>query len=471
MAVDLGTHAAATAAAAVDDRIAEFVRGLRAAGVRVSLAEGIDGLRAARAAGVEQRERFRRALRASLIKDRTDIEAFETLFPFYFGGEPPLQDGRRDLDPEEEDLLRAALSALAGRARDLLDWLTGGEGPSREELEAMARRAAELSDNPRHAQFVSRRMLDRLGFGELEKLLDQLRQQLEALGMRDDLVDQLIGVAEANRDAIEEGMARRVGLEMARRRAERPPAAPGGDMMDRPLQDLSRVEAEAMRQEVRRLVARLRSRAALRQKRARRGRPDPRKTLRANQRYGGVPIDLLRRRRRLKPSLVLICDVSTSMRPVAEFMLRLIYELSDQVARARSFAFNDDLREITHLLSGSHIAEAVSDVLYAIPPGYYATDLGNSLATFDEHFRDALDHRTTLIVLGDGRNNYNDPRLDLLRALQRRAKRLVWLNPEAPAQWGSGDSDMRAYAPLCDAVYPVRNLGQLAAAVDRLLAG
>jgi len=447
------------------------VRGLRAAGVRVSLAEAIDGLRAAQAAGVGERERFRRALSAALIKDRTDIEAFEALFPLYFGGEPPLQDGTQDLAPDDQERLRAALSALAGRTQELLDWLTSGEGPSREELEEMARQAAELSDDPRHAQFVSQRMLDALGFGALEKMLSELRAVLEGLGMREDLIDRLLGVARANQEAIEEGLARQVGLEMARRRAEQPPEAPGGDLMDRPLQDLSRAEAEAMRQEVRRLVARMRSRAALRQKRARRGKLDPRRTLRANQRYGGVPVELRHRRRRLKPSLVLICDVSTSMRPVAEFMLRLIYELSDQVARARSFAFNDDLHEITHLLTGSHVAEAVSDVLYAIPPGYYATDLGNSLATFDQHFRDALDHRTTLIVLGDGRNNYNNPRLDLLRSLKRRARKLVWLNPEPHPQWGSGDSDMLAYEPVCDAVYPVRNLGQLAAAVDRLLAG
>jgi uncharacterized protein with von Willebrand factor type A (vWA) domain len=82
-----------------------------------------------------------------------------------------------------------------------------------------------------------------------------------------------------------------------------------------------------------------------------------------------------------------------------------------------------------------------------------------------------VDRRTTVIVLGDGRNNHRNPRTDLLAALQRRSKRLVWLNPEAPPRWGTDDSDMLAYAPRCDAVYPVANLAQLSAAVDRLLAG
>jgi len=76
-----------------------------------------------------------------------------------------------------------------------------------------------------------------------------------------------------------------------------------------------------------------------------------------------------------------------------------------------------------------------------------------------------------VIILGDGRNNFNSPRLDLVKMLQRRARRLIWLNPEAERQWGVGDSDMREYAALCDAVYPVRNLAQLSSAVDKLLAG
>ena len=159
------------------------------------------------------------------------------------------------------------------------------------------------------------------------------------------------------------------------------------------------------------------------------------------------------------------------MRPVAEFMLRLIYELQDQVARARSFAFNADMDEISVTLSGNRAAEAVSEVLYAIPPGYYATDLGRSLNTFFQKWLDSVNSRTTVIVLGDGRNNYNSPRVDLLQKLQQRSKRLLWFNPEHRGQWGTGDSDMLLYAPICHDVYPVRNLAQLSAAVDKLLTG
>ena len=458
----------------MDQRITEFVRGLRAAGVRVSVAEAAEAAAAARAVGLADRQAFRRALSASTVKARGDQAAFEALFPLYFGsGGPPLQDALEDLDPEDQDLVRAALEALSGRLQRLLDWLTSGQGPSREELEAMARRAGmDRLTNPRQALWITRRMMQEMGFGQLEKLLAELRARLEAAGMSDEAVAGLMGVVRANREALAEQIGQQVGLDLARQRAEAQASrlAGDGDLMDRDLQDLGPLEVEQLRLEVKRLVARLRSRAALRQKRSRAGRVDPRRTLRANLRYGGVPIEIQHRRRKLKPRLTLICDVSTSMRPVAEFMLRLIYELSDQVAQARSFAFNADLEEISPAMAGRKAADAVAEVLYAIPPGYYATDLGASLDTFERDFRGAVDRRTTVIVLGDGRNNHNDPRVELLSGLRGRARRLVWLNPEGPELWGTGDSDMRRYAPHCDAVYPVGNLAQLAAAVDRLLA-
>jgi hypothetical protein len=150
-------------------------------------------------------------------------------------------------------------------------------------------------------------------------------------------------------------------------------------------------------------------------------------------------------------------------------MLRLTYELQDQVAKARSFAFNADMQEISVTLSGQRAAEAVTKVLYDIPPGYYATDLGYSLHTFYNNWLDSVNGRTTVVVLGDGRNNHNNPRLDLIKDLQRRARRLVWFNPENRQKWGTGDSDMLDYEPHCDNVFVVTNLAQLAAAVDKLM--
>jgi uncharacterized protein with von Willebrand factor type A (vWA) domain len=457
----------------MDDRIVEFVRGLRAAGARVSVAEAADAFRAVELLGVSDKNLFRQTLRATLIKDSDDFAPFEQLFPLYFGGGGPLMQNANDqLSPDEQEMLQTALSALSGRLQRLLDWLTSGQGPTKEELEQLAQRAgAEWANSQEEGRWVTRRMLREMGFAHLEEMLAQLREQLQKMGMSQQAIEQLMGVVEANREALAEQVAQRIGLQIAQDRADKPDALHGPDLMNKPLQSLTEEEANLLRQEVRRLVTQLRSRAALRHKRGKAGRFDARGTIRASQRYGGVPFEVKFRRKKLKPSLVLICDVSTSMRPVAEFMLRLIYELQDQVAKARSFAFNADMEEITVAMGGNRAADAVAEVLYAIPPGYYATDLGHSLETFDKKWGDVVNGRTTVIILGDGRNNYNSPRIDLIKQIQRRAKRLIWLNPELRQKWGTGDSDMFDYEPHCDAVYSVRNMAQLAAAVDKLLAG
>jgi uncharacterized protein len=107
--------------------------------------------------------------------------------------------------------------------------------------------------------------------------------------------------------------------------------------------------------------------------------------------------------------------------------------------------------------------------LERMPSGYYNTDLGSSLADLDKHFSDTIDSRTTMIIVGDGRNNYNNPRLDLFNTFARRSRRLIWINPEAPALWGTGDSDMLKYAPNCATILQANTLSQLTAAIDRLL--
>ncbi|MGH2536201.1 MAG: vWA domain-containing protein [Candidatus Promineifilaceae bacterium] len=457
----------------MDDRIVEFVRGLRAAGVRVSLAESNDALRAVNVVGVAEKGLFRQSLRATLIKEADDFPVFDELFPLYFGsGGPPLQNALDQISPEEQQMLEAALSAISGRLQQLLDWLTSGQGPTKEELEELARRSGvQWANNPAEARWVSRRLLRQMGFQHLEQLIQELVQKLREMGMSQEAIQKLLGVVEANREALAEQVAQHVGLQIAQERADRPRELFGSDLMQKPFQNLTEEEADQLRVEVRRLVAQLRSRAALRRKRGKAGRFDARSTLRANQRYGGVPFALRFKRRKLKPSLVMVCDVSTSMRAVAEFMLRLIYELQDQVAKTRSFAFNADLQEISITLAGRRPADAVAEVLHAIPPGYYATDLGRSLESFFKHWSDSVNNRTTVIILGDGRNNYNSPRIDLFKEVGRRSKRLFWFNPEHRRQWGTGDSDMLDYEPHCDAVYQVRNLAQLSAAVDRLLGG
>lgn len=459
----------------MDDRVIEFVRGLRAAGVRVSVSESIDALHAIDTLGIQQKDTFRESLRATLVKNIEAMPVFEELFPLYFGsGGPALQNALEDMSADEQQMLQAALEALSGRLQQLMDWLTSGDGPSKEELEQLAQQAGiEWADNPQEGRWVTRRMLQKMGFAHLEEQISELVQKLQEMGMSQEAIEKLLGVVEANREALAEQVAQQVGRQIAEQRANRPEDIYGSDLMNKPFGSLTEEELNQLRREVQRLVTQLRSRAALRRKRGKRGKFDSKSTIRANQRYGGVPMELKFRKNKLKPSLVLICDMSRSMLSVAEFMLRLTYELQDQVAKTRSFGFYSDMEEISIILTGTNRPEeavdAVLENFYGRAPRHYATDLGHSLDTFFHNWLDSIDGRTTVVVLGDGRNNYNSPRLDLMKQLQRRARRLVWFNPEHPRQWGTGDSDMLDYAPVCDSVHVVRNLAQLAGAIDKLM--
>jgi uncharacterized protein with von Willebrand factor type A (vWA) domain len=278
---------------------------------------------------------------------------------------------------------------------------------------------------------------------------------------------------EANREALAEQIANHIGRSAAEQRVEdqqNRDAQQPEDLMHRPFDRLTEQEEALLRQEVRRLAAQLRSRVALRRKREKSGTLDTKRTIRANLRYGGVPLELKYKHRHLKPRLVLVCDLSTSMRNTVSFLLRMVYELQDQVSSTDSFGFVSDLGCISEDFAEHPPDEAIEIVLARpdLQPGYYSTDLGNSLNTLMLRYASTIDHRTTVVFVGDGRNNYRDPRLDLMEQIQRRSKRVIWFNPEHPRQWGSGDSDMLRYVPFSAAVHRVSNMAELTSAVDKL---
>jgi uncharacterized protein with von Willebrand factor type A (vWA) domain len=474
----------------MEQRMVDFIAGLRAAGVRVSIAESSDAFRAVEHIGVMDRDTFRSALRTTLVKEASDLPMFEQLFTLFFAsGEPPFINPQEQLSPEQRAMLAAALRALLsqmqqdempptgrsgqlGQFLQLLRHLLSGQALNQEALEQARQQAGRASaSHPAQQPWLRQRMLQAMGWEELEELLEQLWEELAKVGMSQKAIEELQNMVQANQEALAEQVGQYAGTSIARQMAAQPPRRPGPDLMNRPFRNLSQSEADELRTQVRRLAAQLRSRAALRHKRAKSGVLDAKHTIRTNLRYGGVPLDLRYKHRHLKPKLALICDVSTSVRHCAEFMLHLIYELQDQVAKARSFAFISDIEEVSQEFAVYQPEVAVEQVLTRMPPGYYNTDLGYSLRSFCHNHLDAVDHRTTVIFLGDGRNNFNDPRLDLVQTIKRRARRIIWLNPESPRLWGTGDSDALEYLPLCDAAYEVSNLAQLTDAVDRLLTG
>lgn len=457
----------------MEKRTVEFIRALRAAGVRVSLAETEDALHAVEMVGIQDKTVFRSTLRATLVKENKDTPLFDFFFPLFFeNNAPPMWDVNQELTPDQQQMLQQAMQAMMGdmdALRDMLQQLLDGQQLSREQLEQLGQQAGLQNAQQMYQQrYYNRQMQRKLGMQELRDLVEQLLAQLAEMGMSDEALEELAEMLGENLEALQEQINNFAGANIAQQMAEqeRPPQR---DVQDLHFQHLSQEDADLVRDEMRRLAARLRSRASLRQKRAKTGQLDPKKTLRANLKYGGVPLELRHRTRHVKPRLVMICDLSGSMRHMSEFILTLTYMLQDLVARTRSFVFIEDMAEVTDRFKSSEPHTAIERVLNENPRGYYTTDLGNSLDTFFEDYSDAVDSRTTVILAGDGRNNFLNPRLDLANRLTRRSRRMIWFCPEPEHLWLKGDSDMTRYAPLATGVFLVRNLRELGEAIDQIL--
>src|SRR5512147_1842111 len=456
----------------MESRILQLIAALRASGVRVSLAESGEAFSAVDLLGIQDREQFRLSLRATLIKDVRDLPTFDKLFPLFFGsGQPPMMGGNPmdQLSPDEAKKLAEALRQFSQQLRDRMDRLMNGKPLNRQELEALAQMVGlNQANDLRYQNWMAQRMMRALAYPEVREALEELMQQLAQMGMNAERVQQLRDLVQQNMQGMQQQIDQFAGERLAENLSEKDPSENIDGLLNRPFEALSDAEKKVLQREVQRLAATLRTRIALRQKRAKTGQLDPKATIRANLKYHGVPIELRHRDRVRKPKIVIFCDVSTSMRFCSEVMLSFLFALQGQVHKTHAFAFIDHLEYISEDFSGSNADEAIASVLWRMPSGHYNTDLGWSLNDFQNEYLDTLNGQTTLIIVGDGRNNYNDPRLDIFSTMSRRAARTIWLNPEPPYLW-HGDSDMPKYAPLCNNVLKVSNLRELTEAVDSLL--
>jgi uncharacterized protein len=457
----------------MESRILQLIAALRASGVRVSLAESAEAFSAVDLMGIQDREHFRLSLRATLIKDLKDIPTFEKLFPLFFGsGQPPMMGGNPmdDLTPEEVQMLAEALKQFTENLRQRMERLMNGEPLTKSELESLAQLVGlNQSQDLNYQNWMAQRMMRALAFPEVQQAMKELMEQLAQMGMNRERIEQIRNMVQQNMQGMQEQIRQFAGERIAENLSERPRSDNVDSLMNRPFEALSDADKKLLQHEVKRLAAALRTRIALRQKHAKSGQLDPKATIRASLKYHGVPMEIKHKDRVRKPKIVVICDVSTSMRFCSELMLSFLFALQGQVRKTHAFAFIDHLESISEDFNGTNADEAIQSVLWRMPSGHYNTDLGWSLNDFQSGYMDTLNTGTTLLIVGDGRNNYNDPRLDIFSTMSRRAVRTIWLNPEPPIMW-HGDSDMPKYAPLCNDVLKVSNLRELTEAVDTLMA-
>lgn len=456
----------------MEERIVKFISALRRMGVRVSLAESTDAFKAIENLGIQDKENFRLSLRTTLIKNKENLETFDELFPLFFGGtgNAPMMNLSEDLTSEEAAQIAEALQRYNDRLREMLERLMDGDQLTDEEMQQISDMVGMQNANDlRYQNWMAHRMEQAMQFQEVRDAMQELVETLAQMGMDPQRLQQMQQIMQANQESWQDQLQQFAGQQIAENLSELPREEGIDRLMNRPFTALSEKDMQVLRIEVRRLAAALRSRIALRQKRAKDGQLDPKATIRANLKYTGIPIEIKHRNKHLKPKLVVICDISTSMRYCTELMLSLIYEMRSLVKKTHAFAFIDHLEYISPDFVGKQADEAVGAVLKRMPPGYYSTDLGYALGNFSQDYLDTIDSKTSLIMVGDGRNNYNNPRLDVFRTLARRSHRTIWINPEPQVKWGTGDSDMWKYHPLCDDTLIAGTLKELTNAIDQLL--
>lgn len=433
-----------------------FIQVLKDNEIAVSPAEAIDAHRAIAEVGFDDRTLLRDALCATLAKSAAEADRFDTCFDAFFrrealstAGESESEGEGGEAGAQAGDLERLVLEGDGADLAQVLEAAAGEAGAGRIQLATQR-------------GLTTRRILDAMGLRALEERINALRESGDAgdAALADRLAARRGDLFDRAGAFVDRELSLRAG-ENARRLRERVLAS----------QALSAVDPEdfrAMEVLVKRMAKRLASRHTRRRRVARRGRLDVRRTLRRAMGHDAIPFDLVWRTEKIeKPRIAVLCDVSRSVAAAAQFLLLFLYGLGEVVEKLDAFAFSDRLVSVDDLLAEETVDDAIALILARI--GFRPTDYGRAFEDFRAAAGARIDRRTTVIILGDGRSNYAEPRIDILAEIRSRARAVVWLNPEPATYWGQGDSRMDAYARFCHLARPCNTLAGLERLIDDVL--
>lgn len=457
----------------MDRKLTEFAALLRNNGLPLSPPELADAVHAVHAVGYGDRQRFHDALACTLAKSQADRIVFERCFErfFRFGAD---EAGTGVTAPTGTSAPPDNLPPLPGQGSNG----SGSGGGSGSGVSASALGEQLLAGNANTLAVALAQAVDAVQLQGIRVITQKGlygRRLLNAMGGEALEAEISALVAEDNAAA----RARAEALRAARQRLRQDIR----DTVDRYFQLARRQDREtvmrtvdfaALREfrdverTVRRMAQRLVTVHRRREKLAARGLLDVKATLRHNLSYDGVLMTpRWRRIRKDRPRVMAVCDVSRSVSQHARFLLLFLYSLQEVIPKLRAFAFSSSLHEVTECFERLQVEDAIDEVMDRYGMG--STDYGRAFRDLDDLARHGIDRRTTLIILGDARNNNGDAETALLHQFHDRARQVIWLNPETRNRWGSGDSEMLRYLPACTQAHSCRNLADLERIVDRLL--
>lgn len=456
-------------------RMLDFISALRAKAVEISTSEAVDAFIAALSVGFCEEPHFRFALRASLIKDSDKFSIFEELYPKFFLSSSDVVF-EKCISDEIKQRLKSEIDRMEKSnipfKNPLFPMVFFGDGI---EMELMVQQASMSSGASKMNNMLQigkhlNKLLNELNVITLDSDIDLLIEELSKAGWNE-------SDSKAVRDAFEDGKMRlrdisRAFLEKENERNSlfRSDLESKDSLMKKPIVAVDSEEAARMREITKELAIKLRNKLSMRNKKGRRGRLDMKSTIRRNLELEGVPFHIVRLKRRIeKQELFILCDISSSVSNISRFMLQFVYTIQDCLSKVRSFVFISDIGEVTDFFKEENVEKAVGMALSEAEIRYGSrSDYGKVFRDFAENHIHDIGYRTNLMIIGDARNNMNDPCALEFEAISERCRELIWINPETMPFWDTGDSVMSAYLPFCREARVVRNLRDLELAISSL---
>lgn len=439
--------------------LTNFIRALRSSEVRVSTGEALDATRTVALIGYGDRALLKGSLGCVLAKSTEEKDIHDRLFDLYFSH----SDSRTDTDASQSESQSEGDEPQAA-PENLVDLLQSGDESA---ISTALERAAETAG------------IDNIRFStQVAYYAQQIIKQMGGEGLQERILEALQGREPSDEAEAQALIDIRRDLTMrARERAERAFDVFGAGetqqfrddfAAEKRLNALDRYDMERMKDLIAKIAKRLAVKHSRRRRKRNRGQLDVRRTMRANAGLDGVPFNVIwRQKKKDRPKIVAICDVSGSVAQYVRFLLLLLYSLADAVPDIHAFAFSHRLKPVDDILADNEFEAAMTKIIRELGMG--STDYGQAWSDLKVDHESIIDRRTTVIVLGDGRSNYGDPRADLFRDFAQRAKSMIWLNPEGRALWGTGDSAIPRYLPFCTQMSHVATLKDLERAVDEVL--
>tara|TARA_B100000676_G_scaffold290967_1_gene325057 strand:+ start:936 stop:2288 length:1353 start_codon:yes stop_codon:yes gene_type:complete len=444
------------------DFLRDFIHILRSSDLRVSTSESIDAMNVVSEIGLDDKSLLRDSLSFSLAKTLREKEIFNECFDNFFdenymnlkSDELPEENHERDIEFDD-------LNNSENMQKSLEELYKNSDKTSLMTAMALAARDANLQDIKLFTQvgMFTRKIFDEMGLETLNNDIFQASRQGDT--KRE---SELKNIRESLRLEIRDYVENQVKLRTTNA---------GKQLREDALSQMRLTQADKsdyqiMSGIIKKMARRLISVHSRRKRKSQRGMLDIRSTIRANQEYDGILFETIWKKTKVdRPKIVALCDVSGSVANVSRFFLMFLHSLTEILPNVRTFAFSNKAGEVTDLFENKDIEVAAAETLLLNGGG--STDYGQAFVDLEGLLENNIDRKTTIIILGDARSNYGDPRCDVLKTIQEKSKRILFLNPEPKSVWGTGDSEMLRFVPYCSKSKVCSSLFDLERVVDDML--